>query len=414
MGANAAAAQRLDHLGRGAPADPKRHQPLARGVLYTAHNFHTRQFGQPFQIAGAMQHGMAQCRLVGVNGLRCRIKTRAPVCIGGHLRAQPIEIADNIAQRGIGAGIAGAKFPIVSRPAQQRIMGQVAQPVRQPGHTIAMAREHFIGRDRIAIHAQRRQVNTAMGRVLDAIDNDQTLRRHGTNFGGNRCHIHPHAGDRRGVQNGGNRQIGAQVGAVIIGRHTACGIVMGHRYVAAPRMFGPKHRRTARGGVFQRAANHRACGGCHAGGADHAKQHLGAAFAHNHLATGRIHEFGHIGARLGDNIHQGPAGRVIAALVIGDRGKCGAGLHDRIQRQRPAGIFEKHPRPFERAGIDMGKAAADFGKKIWAEHRAPVFLFDSPDYDTTRHPRLGNCWPSRETRLRSQIFPNYPPGLRGV
>ena len=74
-------------------------------------------------------------------------------------------------------------------------MGQRGHTVRNPRKAIAMPRKHFIRRNDIAIDIIGADINLPMGGMLDAVNNDKTIRANRADCCGNGGHIHTHAGD---------------------------------------------------------------------------------------------------------------------------------------------------------------------------------------------------------------------------
>ncbi len=117
-----------------------------------------------------------------------------------------------------------------------------------------MARENLVGRDGIAIDAISREINVAVAGMLDAVDDDEALRRFFADGGGNGFDINRDAGDGRGLDDGRNANFGCDVFAVGSDIDGSRLIIMGHENMGPAGHFGPARHGAARGGVFQRAA----------------------------------------------------------------------------------------------------------------------------------------------------------------
>jgi len=224
-----------------------------------------------------------------------------------------------------------------------------------------MAGKHLVRRDGIAIDIIGFDINVAVAGMLDAVNYDEAVRRFLADGGGNGFDINRNAGDRRGLDDGRNANLGCNLITVGSGIDASCFIVMGHQNMGPAGHFGPACHGAARGGMFERAAQHDAAGfRAQCRGPDQAEQHLGSAFADEDLACGRIEEVAHVGLALGDGRHQSAGSRVVAALVVGIGGIGGGGFRHGFQRQGAAGILKEHARAVKGAGVDMGETLADF------------------------------------------------------
>ena len=75
--------------------------------------------------------------------------------------------------------------------------------------------------------------------MLNAVDNNEAIRGNSADGFGNGGNIHPHARDRRGMKDGGNSNIGCDLGGILIGGDQAGGIVMCDADIFHARNLGP-------------------------------------------------------------------------------------------------------------------------------------------------------------------------------
>jgi hypothetical protein len=222
-----------------------------------------------------------------------------------------------------------------------------------------MAREHLVGRDGIAIDGAGGDVHRTVAGVLDAVHHDEAIGRCLADFRGDGGHVHRHAGDGRGVDDGGHAHVRRDEAAVGFNTDVARGVVMRHQHVGTARDLRPARHGAARGGMFQRGRQHDAAGrGTQRRRADEAEQHFRSALAHEDLAIGGVEEQAHVRLALVDRRHQRLRGLVVAALIVRIGGIECRGLDHRLQREGAARILEEHARAIEGAGVHMRETRA--------------------------------------------------------
>ena len=198
-----------------------------------------------------------------------------------------------------------------------------------------------------------------MAGVLDAVHHDEAAGRDLADGGGDGSHVHRHAGNGRGVDDGGKAHIGGDVAEIGGNIDVARRIVMRDQHMRAASDLRPARHGAARCRVLQRGGEHDAAWfGTQCRRADQAEEHFRSALADEDLAGWRVEEQPHVVLAAGDRRHQRGGGGIVAALVIRDRGvECG-GLHHGFEGEGAARILEEHAGARERAIIDMGEAAA--------------------------------------------------------
>ena len=103
-----------------------------------------------------------------------------------------------------------------------------------------------------------------------------------------------------------------------------------------------------------------AFGGFQHGDTDQPEQQLGAAFTDEHRAYGGAEKAADVGLGLIDDPDQFVRGRVVAALVVGDRRQLRRAIDYGFQGQRTAGILEKNARSLVGAVIDVLESITNF------------------------------------------------------
>ena len=220
-----------------------------------------------------------------VNGLCGHLDPGTTAVAFRDMAAEPHKIVHDVRERGVASGITRAEFPVGGWAANDCFLGKGGQAVRGPADAVTVAREHLVGRDGIAIDAIGSEVNVAMAGMLDAVDDDETLRRLLADGGGNGHDINRDAGDGRSLNDGRNPNLGCNVLAVGIDIHGSRHVIMGHENMRPAGHFGPARHGAARCGVFQRAAQHDAAGfRSQCRGSHQTEQHFGSAFADEDLA----------------------------------------------------------------------------------------------------------------------------------
>jgi hypothetical protein len=222
-----------------------------------------------------------------------------------------------------------------------------------------VAGKQFIGRDHIAVDVIAGDVDAPVAGVLNAINKDKRIGGDCADGCTDTRHVIGDAGNRRCVQDRRDPDIRCHQSGIGGGRDLPRGIIMGDADIGFACHARPMLCCTARGGVFNGRADNSASGGAHDGRADQTECQLCPAFADKELAAGRIKEHCHICLGLFDFRNKRVGGRVVTALIIGDRGKQSGGFNDRIQCQSTACVFKENARPLEGAAVDMREFSAD-------------------------------------------------------
>ena len=198
-------------------------------------------------------------------------------------------------------------------------MRQSAHAGRDPAHTVIVSGEDLVAGQGAPIHVARAHIHYAVCRVLDAVYNNEALRRHGANSLCHRLYINCHARDRTGLNDGSNTCIRVDLSQVILCSHQCLVFLMGNVDVFLACDGTPLAACAGRSRMLQGAANHvAALRRSHDCRTDQAKEHLGTTLSGKHHAIINAKECFHVLARGSDDAHQFTRGGVITALVIGN------------------------------------------------------------------------------------------------
>ena len=252
VGPHAARIEEGDDLLARAALHPQRDDALAPGIVRAADDVEAGNVRKAPQIAGAAHHRLGERLLVIVDGAACGLEAGAAVLVIRVMTAEPGEIVDDIREGGVAAGVARAHFPVGGGAADHCFLGAGGEPVRGPADAVAVARERLVGRDGIAVDAAGGEVHRAMAGVLDAVHHDEATGRDLADGGGDGGYVHRHAGDGRGVDDGGKPHIGGDVAEIGGNIHVARRIVMRDQHMRAARHLRPARHGAARGRVLQR------------------------------------------------------------------------------------------------------------------------------------------------------------------
>ena len=225
---------------------------FAPRIVRAADYRHAGNPGKTGMVSGAVEDCIAQSGFLIMNRFRRRFDPAAAVRCIRNPAPQPFEIGHDVGECGIAARIAGALFPVLRRAADQGFFGRCGQPVRRPADAVTVTGKNFVGRDGVSVNSIGGYVDVAVTGVLDAVNDDETIRRGVAYFFGNPGHLDSDARNRRSLNDGCHTQIRTKVHAISLRRdRSGCIVVFGEQ-MRPLRDFRPSRHGAARGRMFKR------------------------------------------------------------------------------------------------------------------------------------------------------------------